>query len=341
MTNHFTGLLADMANADYHDHIHIGSSGFKRLAQSPLHFWHTSPLNPEREKKEPSRIMVMGTAWHTGIWEPLLFGSSYAAKPDISPVSTVAALLSAALNDFEAFKAQHVAIPEGVGKTTKEGKALIADLAAQDKVGVEAEKFAQVMELVPGLLGKTLLSADDLDAVTKMVNAARSHPITRAIFSLPGGMAEHSLFWVDAATGAPCRIRPDYMVPPCPMFPYGLIVDGKTNDDSSPDAFARNAWNSEMFFQAAFYSDGFQQHFKTEQPPVFAWLGQERDAPYATAYYAAPTDFVEYGRRRYRRLLSVFAECLRTGVWPGYSQQVQGLALPTWAAKEIDAMVAA
>lgn len=341
MTDYLTGLHADMSNGDYHGNIHIGSTGFKLLARSPLHFWHASPLNPNREKREPSRIMTMGTAWHTGIWEPQLFADSYAAKPDISPTSTVNALLGEALADFDAFKATHVAIPEGLGKTSKEGKALLAELSAQGKTGVEAEKFAQVMELVPGLLGKTLLNADDLTDVTAMVDAARRHPVTRAIFELPGGMAEHSLFWIDQLTGAPCRIRWDYAVPPCAMFPYGLIVDGKSNDDSSAEAFARNAWNSDMFFQAAFYSDGYQQHFKTERPPVFAWLSQERDAPYATAYYAAPSDFVEYGRKRYRRLLSVFAECLRTGVWPGYGQQVQDLALPAWAAREIDAMVAA
>lgn len=341
MTDYLTGLHADMSNADYHGHIHIGSTGFKLLARSPLHFWHASPLNPNREKREPSRIMTMGTAWHTGIWEPHLFADSYAAKPDIAPTSTVAVLLGEALADFDAFQAKYVAIPEGLSKTTKEGKALLAELAAQGKTGVEAEKHAQVMELVPGLLGKTLLSADDLADVKAMSEAAQRHPVTRAIFNLPGGMSEHSIFWIDGATGAPCRIRMDYAVPPCPMFPYGLIIDGKSNDNSSPGEFARNAWNSEMFFQAAFYSDGFQQHFKTEQPPVFAWLSQERDAPYATAYYAAPADFVEYGRRRYRRLLAVFAECLRTGVWPGYGQQVQDLALPAWAAKEIDAVVAA
>ena len=131
------------------------------------------------------------------------------------------------------------------------------------------------------------------------------------------------------------------MVPPCQQFPHGLITDGKSTDDASPAGFARTAWNMEMFFQAAFYSDGFQHHFGTKQPPVFAWLAQERDAPYATAFYAAPGDFVEYGRRRYRRLLQLFAGCLQSGQWPGYATNVQDLALPGWAAKEIDAAIAA
>lgn len=339
--DYLQGLHADMPNYDYHGHVHIGSTGFKRLARSPLHYWHSSPLNPDRERQDPSRVMLMGTAWHTAIWEPDLFASTYAAKPDISATSTVAKLLEEALQDFEAWQQRYVALPAGLSKTSKEGKALLAELEAAGQHGVDADKHAEVMELAPPLLGRVLLAASDLEAVTAMGEAARRHPVTQAIFSLPGGMAEHSIMWTDARTGAPCRIRPDYMVPPCSMFPSGLIIDGKSTDDASAPGFARTAWNQEMFWQAAFYSDGFQQHFGTAQPPVFAWLAQERDAPFATKYHAAPPDFVEYGRRRYRPLLALFADCLRTDIWPGYTQAVTDLVLPGWAAKEIEAAVAA
>lgn len=339
--NYLKGMVADMPNSEYHSQVHIGSSGFKLLERSPLHFWHASPLNPGRERRDPSRVMVMGTAWHTAIFEPHLFADAYAAKPDISAASTVAKLLDEALADMEAFAAKYVGIPDGISKTSKEGKALLAELAADGKVGIEEGKLAEVMELAPALAGKTLLSADDLEAVKAMAEAARAHPVTKVIMGLPGGMAEASIFWVDPETGAPCRIRPDYHVPPCSMFPSGLIIDGKSNDDSSPAGFARNAWNSEMFYQAAFYSDGFQHHYRTSEPPVFAWLSQERDAPYATGYYSAPADLVQYGRKKYRPLLRAFAHGLRTGEWPGYPLQVNPLELPIWAAKQVQEGVAA
>jgi hypothetical protein len=281
--------------------------------------------------------MLMGTAWHTGIWEPHLFDSSYGSMPEgFSGITTVGKLLATALEDLPAFEARHVAIPDGLSKVSKAGKELLAELEAQGKTGVEESKLAQVLEAASQLYGKTLLSADDLASVRAMSEAARAHPVTRAIFSLPGGVAEQSIFVIDPETSAPIKIRPDYMVPPCEMFPHGLIVDGKSNDDSSPDEFARSAWNGEMYFQAALYSDAFQLHFGTAKPPVFAWMAQERDAPYATAYYSAPPDFVEYGRRRYRPLLARFAQCLSTGHWPGYQQAVQELDLPAWAAKAIE-----
>lgn len=338
--NYFTGAVPDMPNPVYHAQPHIGSSGFKLLARSPAHYW-SAYVDPNRERREPSRVMVMGTAWHTGIFEPDLFDDSYAAKPDISAASTVAKLLAEALADIDAFRAQYVAIPDGLSKTTKEGKALLAELAAAGKTGIEESKLAEVLDMTPALLGKTLLNADDLEAVTSMAAAARRHPVSQIIFGLPGGHAETSIFWVDPDTGAPCRIRPDYHVEPCAMFPNGLIIDGKSNDDSSPAGFARSAMNSEMFYQAAFYSDGFQAHYRTKEPPVFAWLAQERDAPFATAYYSAGADFVQYGRKKYRALLRTFAHCLQTGVWPGYPTTVQPLDLPGWAVKAIEGEVAA
>ena len=335
--NFLTGLFTDMSNADYHGHIHIGSSGFKLLQRSPLHFWTASPMNPEREPKQPSRIMLMGTAWHTGIWEPHLFEQSYGSKPDWHPATTKAKLLDVAVADLDAFKARHVAVPDGLSKTSKEGKALLAELDAQGKVGVEEAILNEVLKAASSLQGRTLLAADDLADVRKMAQAAADHPATRIIKSFPGGLGEASIFWVDQETGAPCRIRPDWHVPPgvTEYFPDGLIIDGKSNDDSSREGFARSVWNSEMFYQAAFYSDGFQAHYGTKKPPVFAWLGQERDAPYATLYHAAPAILVEYGRRKYQPLLRLFAQCLSTGQWPGYPTDVCELELQPWAHKTV------
>lgn len=333
--NYLQGVFPDMPNAEYHGgHPHIGSGGFKVLARSPLHFW-SAYLDPARERKDPTRLMVMGTAWHTGLFEPHLFDDAYAAKPDIAPTSTVAKLLAEALSDIDAFRARYVGIPDGISKTSKEGKALLAELEAEGKTGIAESQLAEVLELAPPLIGRTLLAADDLEAVISMVLAARQNPVVRVILDAPGGAAEQSVFWVDPETGAPCRIRPDYAVPPCDLFPNGLIVDGKSNDDSSPEGFARNCWNSQMYFQAAFYSDGMQRLWGTSEPPTFMWISQERDRPYATACYAAGADFVAYGRREYRRLLRVFADCLHTGKWPGYPSTVQPLELPAWAAKHV------
>lgn len=288
--NYLQGLFFDMSNADYHgNHPHIGSSGFKLLERSPAHFWSAN-IDPNRERREATPLMKIGTAWHSAVFEP---------------------------EDFERL---YVKIPEGLDRRTKEGKALWAELLDS---------------------GCEPLTADGYDQIVAMAQAAHSHPITKIIFDQHDGVGESSFFWVDSETGAPCRVRPDYAVPPCKLFPNGLVIDGKSNDDSSPEGFARNCWNSQMYYQAAFYSDGMQQLWQTKEPPAFMWLSQERERPYATAYYAASADLVAYGRKKYRSLLRLFARCLDAGQWPGYPTVVQSLELPTWAAKIVQDEVAA
>ena len=90
-----------------------------------------------------------------------------------------------------------------------------------------------------------------------------------------------------------------------------------------------------MHFQAAFYTDGFMEVYGTSEPPTFMWLAQEADAPYANRVYTCGPDLIEYGRKAYRRLLALLADCQRTNCWPGYPTTVQPLELPAWAAKVV------
>jgi hypothetical protein len=255
---------------------------------------------------------------------PLHYWAAYLDPERVRPEPTAAMRIGtawhAAIFEPEAFAADYVEVPAGLDRRTKEGKALWADIEAS---------------------GKEPLSADDYARIVAMRDSARRHPVTGVIFAQPGGAAEQSLFWVDAETGARCKIRPDYAVPPCALFPHGLLVDGKTGEDMSAAGFARYAMNWQLHLQAAFYADGFQAVHGTSEPPAFVWLAQEKAAPYATAYYSAASDFMEYGRKQYRRLLRLWAECSARGEWPGYPPTVQPLELPVWAAKQVQEGVAA
>jgi len=328
-------ILNDLPNADYHADEAVGSSGLKLIAQSPLHFW-SAYRDPDRKQRTVSRQFMIGTAWHTAIFEPARFGIEYAADHGISGASTLGKLVNTALADMETFLDTHVAIPDGLGKTTKEGKALLAELATAGKTGVEEAVLAQVLEAAKPLIGKTLLSADDLSDVERMAAAARNHPAVRVIFSQAGGVAEQSIFWTDAPTGVRCKIRPDYHVPPCELFPYGLIVDGKSTNDASADGFAKSVWNYDYPMQAAYYSDGYQIAYGTDQPPAFLWLAQEKDAPFATAVYSCSADLIAFGRKQYRRQLELLSVCQDLNQWPGYPTEVVDLAMPGWADKIIE-----
>lgn len=218
------------------------------------------------------------------------------------------------------FDDRYTVIPEGLDRRTKEGKELWASILAT---------------------GKEPLSDADMKRVRRMGEAARSHPALRVIFEQDGGMAESSIFWTDPDTGVALKIRPDYAVAPCKLFPNGLILDGKSCQDAGSEGFAKNAWNSGMDLQAALYIDGFQRAYQTGEPPQFLWMAQEKEPPFATAIYGAGADLLEYGRKRYRSLLPIVAECQQSGQWPGYPSQVVTLALPAWAQNTIEREVAA
>ena len=241
-------------------------------------------------------------------------------RRESTPAQRIGTAWHCAVFEPKAFVDRYVQIPDGLDRRTKEGKALWSEIQ---------------------LSGREPMTPDAWDQIERMAGSARLHPVSKVLFDHPEGAAETSMFWVDSETGVTCKIRPDYMVPPCKMFPNGLIVDGKTCEDASPEGFAKQAWNWDMLIQAAFYSDGFRFIFKTDMPPSFVWLAQEKDAPFASAYYSAGEDLIAYGRKTYRRLLKMLADCQRADQWPGYPQTVQSLELPAWASKIVQEEVAA
>jgi hypothetical protein len=220
---------------------------------------------------------------------PLHYWAAYIdparVRREPTPAMKIGTAWHAAIFEPAKFAGEYIEIPEGLDRRTKEGKALWAELEAS---------------------GKQVMTTDDMARIKAMRESAAAHPVSRVIFDQPNGAAEVSFFWLDAETGAHCKIRPDYYVPPCELFPGGLLVDGKTGEDMSPAGFSKYAWNWELHIQAAFYSDIFQAVHNTTEPPAFVWLAQEKEAPYATAYYSAAADFLEYGRRQYRKLLRTY-----------------------------------
>ena len=73
-----------MTNEAYHgDTTRISKSGLDLIAKSPAHYW-SRYLDPNREKKEPTAAMLLGTAVHFAILEPEEFGRRYQVLPEIN-----------------------------------------------------------------------------------------------------------------------------------------------------------------------------------------------------------------------------------------------------------------
>lgn len=165
--------------------------------------------------------------------------------------------------------------------------------------------------------GATVISRGDYDAIRAMALSIRQHPVAGKLFA--EGVAEHSVFWDDADTGLACKCRPDWWTPSS-----ALIVDLKTTEDASPEAFARSVMNYRYHVQAAHYMTGAQAE-------RFLFVAVEKKAPYAVAVYELDEDALNLGHTLRERDLHTYSLCQASRVWPGYSTEVETLSLPEWA----------
>jgi len=82
------GIYSHMPLDDYHrgdicDGPSVSSSGLRTIwAESPAHFWCTSPLNPDRVEREEKTHFNIGRAAHHVICGQAFFAAEYVIRPD-------------------------------------------------------------------------------------------------------------------------------------------------------------------------------------------------------------------------------------------------------------------
>jgi len=173
--------------------------------------------------------------------------------------------------------------------------------------------------------GRIAVDRPSLDVLEAMRDSIYSNPFAKN--ALTGGKAEQSLFWrhvVGVDEPVLCKGRLDY------ISPQGFLADVKTTKDARPDEFSRSCWSFRYHVQAAFYSDGYEAITKAK-PEGFLIVAIEKEKPYAVATYLVNEDMTDQGRREYLADVQRYAECVKSGVWPAYAEEVQSLMLPVWA----------
>jgi hypothetical protein len=327
-------IITDMMIDEYHDDRAIGASGLKLFARSPAHYW-AEYLDPGRKRRDTATLR-RGRAWHCALFEPDEFALRYTANHDAHHASKRAMLLDSVLSG-ELRADRLVAMPGGVSATSKAGRELTAQAEADGLTMCAPDELDFVREWYPRLRGREVMPPSQIDAVLRAASIARQLPVSRVVFGKLAdyGLAEASMFSDDPASGVRIKVRPDYAVRPCEQFPAGLVIDGKSTTDAGT-GFGRQVWSLDYGLQAALYTRVFQQRHQTAERPMFLWLAQEMESPFAARYYAAGTDLLEYWDRRIDDLLGRVAECQRTNCWPAYPDAVETLALPAWAQKQID-----
>ena len=210
----------------------------------------------------------------------------------------------------ETFSEEFIAAPE-IDRRTKDGKAAW-------------QEFLQAAE------GKSVIDAGTLQHAAEMVEALQAVPFAVRLLD---GAHETPFFWQDSMTGEACKCRTDCL---CTKFSRPVIVDLKTANDASTEAFTRDAVKYGYDLQAAMYSEGVEANIGAA--PLFVFIVVEKAPPYAVNIFQADELFVLRGQMLYREYLSEYHYCKQTGNWYGYlgkDNQVNNLALPVWLAKEL------
>jgi hypothetical protein len=169
--------------------------------------------------------------------------------------------------------------------------------------------------------GLVPLTRGELAQAEAILAAFRTSPA--AALLAEDGLPERTLVWVDEETGVWCRARLDWSN-------ELTTVDLKTTKDADPYQFGRWAATYGYHIQEAFYLRGIRTLGLADNPEfVFALV--EKTPPYLTSAVVLDAEAVAVGDELVSRALRRYAECDRTGYWPGYPTGIVTVSLPRWA----------
>lgn len=185
--------------------------------------------------------------------------------------------------------------------------------------------------------GRVALLADDHDRAKACRDAIRSHRLAGRLLDPHAGRSEVTVVWRDQATGVMCRCRFDYLSHGADGRGVLVAVDIKTSGRSlTDDGIAKTVNDYHYDHSWAHYTDG-ALHAAAElgAPAVeLLFVFVHSEPPHHVRVVDLDERFRRLGRARHRLALSVFAECVESGEWPGHPDGVTRISPPNYA-KEI------
>ena len=166
--------------------------------------------------------------------------------------------------------------------------------------------------------------------VQAMAKALREHPIASALFDPAHGRPEVSLHWQDEEHGIKLRGRLDWLGEQRTPDGRLIVPDYKTTISADRESISKSVLNYGYAMQDDHYSEGVRATGLADDV-AFVFVFQEKTAPYLVNVVELDPLAKQYGKAKNHLARRIYAECLRTGVWPGYSSDVELISLPKWA----------
>lgn len=183
------------------------------------------------------------------------------------------------------------AVSPNVDRRTKLGKSIYAD-------------FEQ------NLGDKLAISEAEFSTIKAMTETALANPLVKQLLD---GIHEGEYYWTDPTTKEPLKCKTD-----CITTYEGqeYIVDYKTTDSCADGHFEYASRKYGYQFQAGFYTAGLEQC--TGKPHGFAFIAQEKKAPFACRVYVCSPEYIRNGQDIFHQLLETYHQCKITNDWYGY-----------------------
>ena len=167
--------------------------------------------------------------------------------------------------------------------------------------------------------GRIVVSRGDVDELFAAASAVSRHPFANDLFQDAG--TEVSMFW-NTTDGFRCKARLD-LIPKRPC-----IADVKFTNDASPRGFAKHMVSMGYHIQAAWYRMAWSVLGDGERPEVF-FIAIERGS-LAVTVHKVSEDLLRIGEDAALAALERWKACNRSGVWPGYGDDVFVVDPPAW-----------
>lgn len=184
--------------------------------------------------------------------------------------------------------------------------------------------------------GRMILTSGDYDAVLEVRDAVHANAFINSLITGGTPQIEQTAIWDERVTidGSeyviPCRARPDLVRPD-----LGIMLDVKTTQSASAAEFARSVANYGYHVQEYWYGRGWgAAGGGVIKGTVF--LAIEKEAPYAMQVFELDPTSVAEGGAIAEKALRTYAECMASGHWPAYPEQVTQIMIPKWAYRELN-----
>lgn len=171
---------------------------------------------------------------------------------------------------------------------------------------------------------KPILTSQEALQIALMVSAVHTHPFAKRL--LAGCQREQSVF-VEDGQGTLRKSRLDALTK------GSAIPDIKTTESASLENFERSISRYRLHVQAAYYLDNC--NMAGMDKTHFFFICVEKSPPYLVRCLQLSGDVIEYGKILYNHDLQIYRNCLETETWPGWGNEFEEVALPSWELKQL------